>query len=127
MKNRDLFEIHSSFCTVMSNYKRLRILWLLGTKGELSVSDIASTLGISMANASQHLRIMRDQNAVLYRKDKQTVYYKLSNPLFFEGCKLIHKGLLEIHAAQSKQFENDETVSFVKLDEAEGLNSNEVK
>lgn len=116
MENKGIFEIHSNFCTVMSNEKRLHILWLLGTKGELSVSEISETLHISMANASQHLRIMRDQNAVVFRKDKQTVYYKLSNPLFFEGCKLIHKGLLEIHTAQSKQFANEETNSFAEFD-----------
>ena len=28
------FKAHADFCTVMANEKRLRILWLLGERGE---------------------------------------------------------------------------------------------
>lgn len=106
-QNTKIFSIHADFCTVLSNEKRLRIMWLLGTRGEMSVGEIAETLDISMANASQHLRVMRDQNAVHTRKDKQSVYYKLSNPVFFEGCKKIQQGLLELHLSKMRQFETE--------------------
>jgi len=115
MDNKELFRIHSSFCTIMSNEKRLRILWLLGTKGEMSVGEITETLGISMANASQHLRVMRDQKAVVTRKEKQTVYYTLSNDKFFEGCKMIHQGLMDIYMEQSRKFELESTAEMLNL------------
>ena len=91
-----IFQIHADFCTVMSNDKRLRILWMLGEREEMTVGKIAEALGVSMANASQHLRIMRGQRAVVSRKDRQQVYYRLSNPIFYEGCKMIHQGLVEL-------------------------------
>ncbi len=97
-----LFAIHSSFCTVMANEKRLRILWRLGEHGEHSVGELAEALGISMTNVSQHLRIMRDQRAVLTRKAGQTVYYRLSSPKFFEGCRHIHAGLVDLYRPLSE-------------------------
>jgi ArsR family transcriptional regulator len=96
MKDDELFRIHASFCRVFSNPKRLKIMWLLADC-EMSVGDIADELGVSIANASQHLRVMRDQGAVSMRKEGQNVYYKVSNPNFSKGARLIRKGLVQEH------------------------------
>ncbi len=90
----DIFMVHADFCRVFSDPKRIRILWFLGTK-QRSVSEIAKHLGVSMQNASQHLRVMRDKGAVDFHKEGQTVFYAVSNKKFIEASKLIRKGLLE--------------------------------
>ena len=86
--------LHADFCSVMADKKRLRIIALLGER-ERTVSEIAERIGVSLQNASQHLRVMRDKGAVEFRKDGQSVYYRLSNPKFLAACKLIREGLLE--------------------------------
>jgi DNA-binding transcriptional ArsR family regulator len=89
-----VFALHADFCQVFSDEKRLRIMWLLGD-GERSVSEIAEHLGATLQNTSQHLRVMRDKGAVTFRKVGQSVRYRISNPKFLLGARMIREGLLE--------------------------------
>lgn len=84
----------ADYCSVMANARRLAIMWLLGD-GERSVGDIASNIGVSIQNASQHLRVMRDKGAVLHRQEAQTVLYRISNPKFLEASRLVREALQE--------------------------------
>jgi DNA-binding transcriptional ArsR family regulator len=93
-KEVDIFEAHADFCRVFSDAKRIRILWFLGTK-EWSVSEIAEHLDVTMQNASQHLRVMRDKGAVAHRKQGQKVLYRVANEKFLAGIRLVRRGLLE--------------------------------
>lgn len=90
----DLFQVHASFCRVFSDPKRLRIMWAL-QEGERAVSELADLVGCSLPNVSQHLRIMRQQGMVTTRRDGRSVYYRIANPKFLVGCKLVREGLLE--------------------------------
>jgi DNA-binding transcriptional ArsR family regulator len=89
-----LFRLHAQFCSVFSHETRLKILWLL-RDGERCVSDIASELGVTVQNVSQHLAVMRDKGAVTYRKCGQKACYSIANPKFLEAFLLIRAGLLE--------------------------------
>ncbi len=90
----DLFQIQASFCRVFSDPKRLRIMWGL-QEGERTVSDLANLVGCSLPNVSQHLRIMRQQGMVVTRREGRSVYYRIANPKFLLGCKMVREGLLE--------------------------------
>jgi len=90
----DLFDLHSSFCSIFASPIRLRILWMLDV-GEKSVGEIAKKLDVSLPNVSQHLRLMRDLGAVRTKKAGRTVYYSNANPKFLSGSKLIQEGLME--------------------------------
>jgi DNA-binding transcriptional ArsR family regulator len=57
---------------------RLEILDLL-RQGPRSVDDIAAELGLSSANASQHLKLLRGARLLESSKDGQRVYYRVSN------------------------------------------------
>lgn len=96
MDKDDVFEVHADFCRVFANVKRLKILWLLEDK-EMSVGDIANAIGITVANASQQLQILRTQGAVKVRRDGQHAYYSVANPNFLIGSKYIRRGLIEEH------------------------------
>ena len=91
-----LFRLHAQFCSVFSHETRLRILSVLGG-GERCVSDIASELGLTVQNVSQHLAVMRDKGAVTYRKCGQKACYSIANPKFLEAFMLIRAGLLELY------------------------------
>ncbi len=69
-------------------------MWYL-RDGEQRVSAIAEHLGVSVQNASQHLRVMRSRGALLYRREGQSTYYRIANQKFIQGAQLIREGLLE--------------------------------
>ncbi len=99
-----IFKVHADFCGALANEKRLKILWLL-SQGKKSVGEIANEVGITIANTSQHLRVLRDKGAVLEEKKGQNVYYRISNPKFIKGCGLIREGIIETMRLRSKIFE----------------------
>ncbi len=63
----------------MANGKRLQVLCLL-LGGELCVGEIAQAVGLSPSALSQHLSRLRDVGIVAFRKDRQTVFYRLASP-----------------------------------------------
>jgi DNA-binding transcriptional ArsR family regulator len=96
---RPLFKMHADLCQALANEHRLAIMYEL-KDGEKCVTDLADSLGISVHNVSQHLRVLRERLLVHTRKEGQTVYYSISNPKFLEACALIRQGLLEQHQAE---------------------------
>ncbi|MDQ2916292.1 MAG: metalloregulator ArsR/SmtB family transcription factor [Pseudomonadota bacterium] len=62
---------------------RLEILELLA-QGERSVDALAERIGLSMANASQHLRLMRATGLLASRRDGKRIVYRLSDPSVLE-------------------------------------------
>lgn len=57
---------------------RIEIIEVLG-QGERNVDGVAARLGLSMANASQHLRLMRASGVLASRRDGKRVIYRLSD------------------------------------------------
>ena len=98
MDMRPLFKMHAAVCQALSSEHRLAIMYGL-KEGERRVSDIAEDLDISVHNASQHLRILRQALLVKPRKEGQTVYYSIANPKFMQACGLMREALLEEHQA----------------------------
>jgi len=89
-----LAPLHAAFCGVFADGKRLRIMWFI-KDGERRVNEIAEHLGISQQNVSQHLRLMRDRGALVARREGNAVFYRVANPKFLQGARLIREGLLE--------------------------------
>jgi DNA-binding transcriptional ArsR family regulator len=58
---------------------RLRILDVLETHGECTVTEIHETLDIEQAVASQHLTNMRDKGILDRRKDGVNVLYSIGD------------------------------------------------
>lgn len=63
----------------LASANRIEIVELLG-QGERSVDGIASRLRLSVANASQHLQVMRRAGLLSSRRDGKRVLYRLSDP-----------------------------------------------
>lgn len=93
--SREVFALHAQFCKVFSNPTRLRVMWEL-QRGERTVTDLADAIGVSLANLSQHLRVMRTIGVVTVRRDGQSLYYRAASPHFFAGCKRIRLGIMEV-------------------------------
>ncbi|MDB4896161.1 MAG: transcriptional regulator [Firmicutes bacterium] len=57
---------------------RVRIALAL-SKEELCVCDVAHLMGISVATASHHLRLLRNMGLAKYRKEGKLVFYSLDD------------------------------------------------
>jgi ArsR family transcriptional regulator len=60
-------------------------------EGEHSVGELAQKLGCSLANASQHLAVLRSAGLVDTRRDGTTIRYRLAEPSLVAACDVIHE------------------------------------
>ena len=72
----------------LSSPHRLEILELLA-QAERTVDSLATEIGLSLANTSQHLQALRQAALVENRKDGLFVSYRLSDPTVFELCTAV--------------------------------------
>lgn len=75
-------EILAQFARIgkaLSSPPRLKLLFLL-MQGERSVENVARSARLSLANASQHLQVLKSSRLVTSRKAGQQVHYQLAAP-----------------------------------------------
>jgi len=94
MVDRQLYKLHACICHTLANQKRLEIMDKLRDQA-LSVTELAKALGISQANLSQHLSLMRQRGIVTTRREGLNIFYRLSNPKIIKACDLMRQVLLE--------------------------------
>jgi DNA-binding transcriptional ArsR family regulator len=85
----DMAEKQAAVCKVLGNSRRLLILWQI-SKEELSVNEIASRVGSTLQNVSQHLNLLKKTGIVVSRRDGQTIYYRLADHECIRDCLAIH-------------------------------------
>ena len=64
----------------LANEKRLLILCFLATRGEMPVGALVEALGLSQSALSQHLAKLRRDGLVHFRRESQTLHYRLADP-----------------------------------------------
>jgi ArsR family transcriptional regulator len=95
-------EDQATHCRVFGNARRVLILWVLGTE-EMSVSDIASAIGSSLQNTSQHLRLMKDRGILSSRRDGQTIYYRVESGDFPGSNCLINQNSISVQMLKQER------------------------
>ena len=91
---KEVFELQAEICKTLANPKRLEIIASL-KEGELSVGELVQRLGISKANVSQHLAVLRQRKVVTSRRDGVNIFYRINNPKIVDACALMKAVLLE--------------------------------
>ena len=85
----------AEFFGTLSDASRVRIIAAL-TGGEMNVSTLAATVGISESAISHHMRHLRQMRLVRTRKDGRFVYYALDDEhvasLFRAGLDHVQHG-----------------------------------
>ena len=92
MKNENFYNLHAEMCKTISNPRRQAILDTI-RNGEMTVSELIKKTGISQANLSQHLAILRSKGVVNSRRDGNNVHYSISNLKIIEAYDLISEVL----------------------------------
>lgn len=72
----------AEFFKALAHPLRIHILDAL-REGERSVAELRDILGVEPPNASQQLAILRAKNLVVARKDGNTVFYSVRDPMVF--------------------------------------------
>ena len=85
----------------MANPHRLEIIELLA-QGEFSVEQIAEQTNLSIANASQHLQVLKVAQLVEINRQGNFIYYRLSNSNVFKAWKALRELGVERIAAIEK-------------------------
>ena len=78
----ELYEQFARIGKALSNPHRLELVELLA-QGERTVEDLANEANLPIANASQHLQVLRAAQLVDVRRDGLYAYYRLSDERVF--------------------------------------------
>ena len=84
----EVFERQARICKAFANATRLQMLDFLG-KRDWAASDLQAQLGISKANLSQHVGILKAAGIVGTRRKGRQVYFSLVMPEVKSACRLI--------------------------------------
>lgn len=88
----EIYRRQSVICKAFAHPKRIHMLDLLG-KGECTVSELQKELGVSKANMSQHLSVLRSAGVVNTRRNGKQVFCALAIPEVKNACHLLREVL----------------------------------
>jgi rhodanese-related sulfurtransferase len=78
-----LFDAFARAAKALASGRRIELLDVLAN-GERTVEALAGEVGLSVANTSQHLQILRQAGLVSSRREGTSVHYRLAAPEVFE-------------------------------------------
>ena len=106
-----LFEQFARIGKCLSNGRRLEILELLA-QGPHTVEEVARKVELSVANASQHLQVLRKSNLVTVKRDGLYAHYRLASSdvlqLWISMRRLGEKHLADIRQLVDNYFSSRE-------------------
>ena len=100
-KNKTLYELQAEICKTLSSPIRIEIISAL-KEGEKSVTELIDVLGISKANVSQHLAVMRLKGILTSRREGVNIYYSIVNAKVVQACSLMREVLSELLTERGK-------------------------
>jgi ArsR family transcriptional regulator, virulence genes transcriptional regulator len=101
LTDKSIYEMQAEVCKTLTNPKRIEILNTLQNE-EKTVTELVNALGVSKANVSQHLAVMRHKGILATRRVGVNIYYRVANPKVIEACSLMKEVLFEQHTAKKK-------------------------
>lgn len=84
------YRLRAEICKVLTDPKRLMLIDAL-RPGERSVGELADAVGLSLANTSQHLAVLRHAGLVDTRRAGTSIHYRLSGTELIEACDVIER------------------------------------
>jgi ArsR family transcriptional regulator len=80
----------ASVMRALANERRLMILCKLVERREASVGALAEAVGLSQSAMSQHLAKMREEGVLTFRRDSQTLWYRIADRRVEELFAALH-------------------------------------
>lgn len=128
MKGREfkdaMYDGLSKLMKALANPARLEIIEML-SQGEKSVEGIVQATSLTVANASQHLQVLKNNSIVKSRKEGHYVFYSLINDEFMSLYQhIITYAVNEVAVLEktlTRQREDNQALNAVTLDELESM------
>jgi rhodanese-related sulfurtransferase/DNA-binding transcriptional ArsR family regulator len=115
-----LYSHFAALARALGNEHRLELLDHL-SQGEWSVEELARRATLSVANASQHLHLLRRSGLVSSRKSGKNVLFRLADGPVFEAVMALRAvgehNLAEVRSVIADYFERPDEMDAVSLDE----------
>lgn len=86
--NAEFSNLQAELIKALANPARLRVLQLL-LLGEQTASDLVTACGISKANLSQHINLLKKEGLVLCNKRGTFCHYSLADRRIVKALKLL--------------------------------------
>lgn len=99
------YSILATMVKALANPHRLEIVDLLG-QGEKTVEEIAAETGMSVANTSQHLQVLKAANLVEIRREGNFIHYKLTHEAIYRSWQTLREMGLQ-HIAEMEKLVKD--------------------
>lgn len=110
----------SKLLKALANPSRLEIIEML-SQGEKNVEEVVQATGLTIANASQHLQVLKNSNILKSRKSGHYVYYSLANNeimnLYQQISKYAINEIAELEKVMQRQRLDNQSINAVSLDE----------
>lgn len=127
--NGYLLEIKESYAKLFSDRARRRIVEILAKEGELTVTQLASRLGLTKATVSHHLKRLAEAGVVRVSKTEATrgipkKYFRLSIDIIKEDTSGIYSNIKDkieeefenlIKKRRKRSFGDEVNISFLRM------------
>lgn len=115
-----VYSLLAKMIQAMANPHRLEIIDLLG-QGEKTVDQVAKETHMAVANASQHLQVLKSANLVEIRREGNFIHYRLAHEEIYKSWQTMRELGLE-RIAEMEKLINDfrkkrNTLEAVRIDE----------
>jgi len=94
MRARDfkdaVFDQFARIASAFASPKRIELIDLLA-QGERHVEALAGQAGLTVANTSRHLQILKAANLVAAQKNGLQVFYRLADPMVLKGYRALQQ------------------------------------
>ena len=94
MMRERMYKLQAELCKTLAHPIRLAILDHC-KEGEKSVGELLELTGVSKANLSQHLGVLRHKHIMVTRKQGAKVYYRIVNGKIIAACNTMREVLME--------------------------------
>jgi ArsR family transcriptional regulator len=101
LKKEGFYNLHAEMCKTISNPRRQAILDTI-RGSEMTVTELVEKTGVSQANLSQHLAILRSKGVVKTRREGNNIYYSISNIKIIQAYDLISEVLEDSTTSRGK-------------------------
>ncbi|MFZ5785536.1 MAG: ArsR/SmtB family transcription factor [Acidobacteriota bacterium] len=115
-----VFGQFAQIASAFASPKRIELVDVLA-QGERNVETLARETGLSVANTSRHLQILKAANLVATRKEGLQVFYRLADPMVLRGYQalqaLAEARLAEVHRLVDDYFTSADGLEPVPREE----------
>jgi ArsR family transcriptional regulator len=101
--SRPLYEVKANLFKGLAHPLRVRVLEVLTTAPEASVSDLLEATGLEASHLSQHLAVLRNYRLVTADRRGNQVYYRLAYPQVADLLRVARALLGEILETTERQ------------------------